>query len=59
MPVEQPNLRQLKDRLARMECEHQELKQLVLNLRSDLSGLSRRKRTYRTAVHIPDFLAES
>lgn len=53
------NIRQLKDRLNRMENEHRELKQLVTDLRHDLSMMSSRKRVYRTAVNIPNFLVES
>jgi hypothetical protein len=56
IPIEQLDIAELKGRLARIEYEHQELKQLVLNLRSDLLALLTQQPTYKSMVNIPNFV---
>ena len=47
---------QLKGRLARVEYEHREIKQLILDMRNDLAALiTQQNPTYRNTVHIRDF----
>lgn len=58
IPVEQLSIGQLKDRLARVEYEHRELKQLVFDLRSDLSSIAVPQPTYRNSIRIPNFLVK-
>lgn len=58
IPVEQLDIAELKGRLARVEYEHRELKQLVFNLRSDLTDLITQQPTYRSIVNIPNFVVK-
>ncbi len=58
IPSEQLDIAKLKGRLARVEYEHQELKQLVFNLRSDLTDLIAQQPTYRSIVNIPNFVVK-
>jgi hypothetical protein len=58
IPSEQLDIAKLKGRLARVEYEHQELKQLVFNLRSDLTALITQQPTYRSIVNIPNFVVK-
>lgn len=46
---------QLKGRLARVEYEHREIKQLILDMRNDLAALITQQPTFRNAVHMRDF----
>ncbi|UJR14796.1 hypothetical protein I4U23_001784 [Adineta vaga] len=49
------DMAQLKGRLARVEYEHREIKQLILDMRNDLATLITQQPTYRNTVHIRDF----
>ena len=49
---------ELKGRLARIEYEHRELKQLVFNLRSDLMSLISQQPSFRSIVNIPNFVVK-
>jgi hypothetical protein len=50
IPIEHLDIAQLKGRLARVEYEHRELKQLVFNLRTDLTGLITQQPTFKSTV---------
>ncbi len=54
-PIEHLDVAQLKGRLARVEYEHREIKQLILDMRTDLSALITQQPTFRNTVHIRDF----
>lgn len=55
VPMEQLNLEQLRRRLVQVEYEHQQLKELIWDLRTDLSALIVTKPKYRNTVSIPNF----
>ena len=57
-PTEHVDVAELKGRLARVEYEHRELKQLILDLRTDLSALFTQQPKYKSAVHIPNFVVK-
>lgn len=56
--MEHFDIAELKGRLARIEYEHRELKNLVFNLRSDLTELITQQPTYRSIVNIPNFVVK-
>lgn len=45
----------VKGRLARVEYEHRELKQLIMDLRTDLTNLITQQPKYRCIVNVPKF----
>ncbi|CAF1433579.1 unnamed protein product [Adineta steineri] len=55
VPTEHLDMAQLKGRLTRVEYEHREIKQLILDMRTDLAALIIQQPTYKNAVHIRDF----
>ncbi|CAF4798999.1 unnamed protein product [Rotaria socialis] len=57
--TEHNDMAEVKGRLARVEYEHRELKQLMLDLRSDLTNLIVQQPTYKSTVNIPNFIVKS
>ncbi|CAM4782482.1 unnamed protein product [Rotaria magnacalcarata] len=57
--IEHNDMAEVKGRLARVEYEHRELKQLILDLRSDLTNLIVKQPTYKSTVNIPNFIVKS
>ncbi|CAF3814833.1 unnamed protein product [Rotaria magnacalcarata] len=57
--IEHNDMAEVKGRLARVEYEHRELKQLILDLRSDLTNLIVQQPTYKSTVNIPNFIVKS
>lgn len=47
---------ELKGRLARVESEHRELKQLILDLRADISSLITQQPTVRSSVSMTNYV---
>ncbi|CAF1274012.1 unnamed protein product [Rotaria sordida] len=56
--IEHIDMAELKGRLARVEYEHRELKQLIIDLRTDLSDIFIQQPKYRSTVNIPNFVAK-
>ncbi|CAF0996842.1 unnamed protein product [Rotaria sp. Silwood1] len=54
--TEHIDMAELKGRLARVEYEHRELKQLIIDLRTDLSSIFTQQPKYKSTVNIPNFI---
>ncbi|CAF4276335.1 unnamed protein product [Rotaria sp. Silwood2] len=56
MSIEHIDMAEVKGRLARVEYEHRELKQLIIDLRSDLSTIFTEQPKYKSTINIPNFV---